>query len=138
MPFTYSVDHQRQQVHAVGSGTLTLTDLAMYIAARVKDGVYDYDQVIELSGAQFDAAPREVIDAVKKARVHLRERPIPYTAIVATPGNATYGLARQLATLFDFEGATVHIVNTVAEANDWLSRTRAERQHGKASSGENR
>jgi hypothetical protein len=138
LPFTYTVDHQRQQVHAVGSGPLTVNDLAMYIAARVKDGVYDYDQLVELSGVQFDASPREVIDAVKRARVNLRDRPIPYTAIVATPGNATYGLARQLATLFDFEGATVQIVGTVAEGNDWLSRTRAERQHGKAPSGENR
>ena len=138
LPFTYSVDHQRQQIHAVGSGTLTVNDLAIYIAARVKDGVYDYDQVIELAGVQFDAAPREVIDAVKQARVHLRERPIPYTAIVAAPGNATYGLARQLATLFDFEGATVHIVDSVDEANAWLSRTRVERRLGKAPSGENR
>ena len=137
MPFTYSVDHQRQQVNAAGTGTLTVNDFTTYIAARVKDGVYDYDQLIDLSAALVDTAPRELIDAVKKARVHLRERPIPYTAIVATPGNATYGLARQLATLFHFEGATVQIVNTVAEANDWLSKTRAERQQGKAPS-ENR
>ena len=138
MPFTYTVDHQKQQVHAVGSGKLTINDLSMYIAARVKDGVYDYDQLVELSGVEFDASPREVIDAVKQARVYLRERPIPYTAIVATPGNATYGLARQLATLFDFEGATVKILDTVAEADDWLRRAKAEREHGKAPSGENR
>ena len=138
MPFTYTVDHQRQQVHAVGSGTLTVDDLAVYIAARVRDGVYDYDQLVELADAQFDASPREVIEAVKRARVNLRDRPIPYTAIVATPGNATYGIARQLATLFDFEGATVQIVDTVAAGNEWLSRTRAERQHGRAPSGENR
>ena len=124
-------------MNAAGTGTLTVDDFSTYIAARVKDGVYDYDQLVDLSNALLDTSPREVIDAVKKARVHLRERPIPYTAIVATPGNATYGLARQLATLFDFEGATVQIVNTVAEANDWLSKTRVERQHGKASS-ENR
>jgi hypothetical protein len=137
LPFTYSVDHQRQQVNAAGTGTLTVNDFMTYIAARVKDGVYDYDQLIDLSAAVLDTSPRELIDAVKKARVHLRERPIPYTAIVATPGNATYGLARQLATLFHFEGATVQIVNTVAEANDWLSKARAERQQGRAPS-ENR
>lgn len=138
MPFTYSVDHQRQLVHAVGSGKLTLDDLAMYIAARVKDGVYDYDQLVELSDVQFDAPPGEVVDAVKQARVYLRDKPIPYTAIVATSGTAMHGLARQLATLFDFEGATVEIVDTVEAANDWLRRTRAERQQGRASSGENR
>ena len=121
-------------MNAAGTGALGVEDFMTYIAARVKDGVYDYDQLIDLSAAQLDTVPRELIDAVKKARVHLREKPIPYTAIVATPGNATYGLARQLATLFDFEGATVQIVSTVAEGNEWLSKTRAERQQGKAPS----
>ena len=138
VPFTYSVDHKRQQVHAIGSGTLTINDFATYIAARVKDGVYDYDQLLELSGGDFDVSPRELIDAVKRARVHLREKPIPYTAIVATPGNATYGLARQLATLFDFEGATVQIFHTVDAGNAWLSRMRTERQQGHAPTRENR
>ena len=138
LPFSYSVDHQRQQVNAVGTGTLAVDDFATYIAARVRDGVYDYDQLLDFSNALLDADARELIDAVKRARVHLRDRPIPYTAIVAKPGNATYGLARQLATLFEFENATVQIVDTVAEGNDWLSRTRVERQKGPASSGEGR
>ena len=115
---------------ALGTGTVTVADLANYIAARVKDGVYDYDQLIDLSAAQLDAFPREVIDAVKQARTHLRQKPIPFTAIVATPGNATYGLARQLATLFGFEGATVQIVDTAAAANEWLDQMRAEREKG--------
>lgn len=115
-------------MNAVGTGTVTVDDLAAYIAARVKDGVYDYHQLIDLSAAQLDAVPREVIAAVKQARTHLRQRPIPFTAVVATPGNATYGLARQLATLFGFEGATVQIFDSVAAANEWLDRMRVERE----------
>jgi hypothetical protein len=113
-------------------------DLVNYIAARVKDGVYDYDQIIDLSAAQLDAVPREVLDAVKEARTHLRQKPIPFTAIVAAPGNATYGLARQLATLFGFEGASVQIVDTAAAANEWLDRMKAEREKRPTGSGEQR
>lgn len=130
LPFTYSVDHRRQQVNAVGTGIVTVADFATYIAARVKDGVYDYDQVIDLSAAQLDAFPREVINAVKQARTHLRQKPIPFTAIVATPGNVTYGLARQLATLFGFEGATVQVVDSAAAANEWLDKMKSEREKG--------
>ncbi len=115
-----------------------MEDFAAYIAARVKDGVYDYDQLLDLTSAQLDTAPAELIEAVKRARVHLREKPIPSTAIVAAPGNATYGLARQLATLFGFEGATVQIVESVAAAHEWLDRTKTERQRGHSSSEENR
>ena len=125
-------------MNAVGTGTVTLADFGTYIAARVKDGVYDYDQLIDLSAAQLDAVPREVLDAVKEARTHLRQKPIPFTAIVATPGNATYGLARQLATLFGFEGATVQIADTAAAANEWLDRMKAEREKRPAGSEEQR
>ena len=117
---------------------VTLDDLASYIAARVRDGVYDYDQLIEFSGVQFDEDPHEVIAAVKQARVHLREKPIPFTAIVATAGSAQYGLVRQLATLLEFEGATVRIVETTREANEWLDHMRTERQKSEATSGEGR
>lgn len=125
-------------MHATGTGVVTVADLATYIASRVKDGVYDYDQLVDFSDAQLDAFPREVIDAVKEARVHLRDKPIPFTVIVARPGTATYGLARQLATLFGFEGATVHIADSVAAANEWLDRMRAERLKGPETSRENR
>lgn len=119
---------------AVGTGSVTTADLTTYIGARVKDGVYDYDQIIDLSGAQLDAFPREVIDAVKQARTHLGQKPIPFSAIVVTPGNATYGLARQLATLFGFEGATVQIIDSAAAASEWLDQVKAEREKGPAAS----
>jgi hypothetical protein len=99
----------------------------VYVAARVKDGVYDYDQLIDLSAAQLDVASPEVVQVIKQARTHLNKKPIPFTAIVASPGNATYGLTRQLATLFDFEGAAVQVVTTPDEGHVWLDQMSAER-----------
>lgn len=124
MPISYTVDHRRQRIHAVASGVLHATDIGAYIAARVKDGVYDYDQLIDLSNATLEVMSNEVLNTVRQARVHLAKKPIPFTAIVARQGTATYGLARQLATLFDFEGASVHIADSAEAAGKWLDQAR--------------
>jgi len=128
---SYTVDHQRERVHAIGTGTVTVADLATYITARVKDGVYDYDQLIELSEAELDVPPYDVIQVVKQARVHLSQKPIPFTAIVARTGTATFGLTRQLATLFDFEGASVQVFDSVEAAHTWLDQVLSERLEGR-------
>ena len=125
MPVSYSVDHRRQRIHAVASGALTTAELSAYIAARVKDGVYDYDQLLDLTGALLDVASHEVLNMVRQARVHLAKKPIPFTAIVAKKGTATYGVARQLGTLFDFEGASVHITDDLDAAIAWLDEMRS-------------
>ena len=131
MAFSYSVDHQRQRINAVGTGTVTVADLGTYIAARVKDGVYDYDQLIDLSHAELDVPPYDVIQVVKQARVHLSQKPIPFTALVARTGSATFGLTRQLATLFDFEGASVQVFDSTEAAHAWLDQMRSERVEGR-------
>jgi hypothetical protein len=125
VPVSYSVDHRRQRIHAVASGAVNVADFAAYIAARVKDGVYDYDQLLDFSGATLDVASQDVLNMVRQARHHLAKKPIPFTAIVAKQGTATYGLARQLCTLFDFEGASVHIADSVEAATVWLDEMRS-------------
>lgn len=130
MPVSYSVDHRRLRIHAVASGTLVIDDLSAFIAARVKDGVYDYDQLLDFSDAILDVASNDVLTMVRQARAHLAKKPIPFTAIVAKQGGATYGLARQLATLFDFEGASVHIADSVAAATAWLDEMRSLQRDG--------
>lgn len=132
VPVSYSVDHRLQRIHAVASGAVNLADLSAYIAARVKDGVYDYDQLLDISGAVLEVASHEVLNMVRRARVHLARKPIPFTAIVATPGTATYGLARQLSTLFDFDGASVHIASSVEAARSWLDEMRSDQRQGSA------
>ena len=97
----------------------------------MKDGVYDYDQLMDLSEATMDVGSHEVLNLVRQARVNLAGKPIPFTAIVARPGSATYGLARQLATLFDFDGASVHIADSFEAARDWLDQMRSGERHAK-------
>jgi hypothetical protein len=130
VPVSYSVDHRRQRIHAVASGAVQLADLSAYIGARVRDGVYDYDQVLDISEATIDVASHDVLGMIRQARVHLANKPIPFTAIVAIPGTATYGMARQLATLFDFDGASVHIADSVEAATAWLDEMRSGHQQG--------
>jgi hypothetical protein len=129
LPVSYTVDHRRQRVQAVASGSLSIADLAAYIAARVRDGVYDYDQLIDLSEATLDVMSHDVLSLVRQARPNLHKKPIPFTAIAARQGTATYGLARQLSTLFDFDGASVHIAGSFDEANAWLDQMRSGERH---------
>ena len=126
---TYTVDHRRQRVHAAASGSLSIADLGAYIAARVRDGVYDYDQLIDLSEATLEVVSQDVLQMVRQARPNLATKPIPFTAIVARQGTATYGLARQLSTLFDFDGASVHIAESLKEASAWLDQMRSGERH---------
>jgi hypothetical protein len=126
VPITYTVDHHRQRITATASGTVTVADVASYVAARVKDGVYDYDQVIDLLEAHLELLTQDTMGVIRQARVHLGKKPIPYTAVVARAGTANYGVARQLATLFDFEGASVHLAESVPQAHAWLDEVRSE------------
>lgn len=135
MPVSYSVDHRQQRIYAVVSGPVNLADLSTYIGARVKDGVYDYDQLLDISDATIDVVSHDVVAMVRQARAHLLKKPIPFTAIVAKPGTATYGLARQLATLFDFEGASVHIADSVGAATAWLDEMRTGHPQGEVKRG---
>jgi hypothetical protein len=108
---------------------LRIADLGTYIAARVKDGVYDYDQLLDLSEASLEVVSHDVLNMVRQARANLHRKPIPFTAIVARQGTATYGLARQLSTLFDFDGASVHIAESFQEASTWLDQMRSGERH---------
>lgn len=134
MPVSYTVDHRRQRIHAVASGPVNVADVAAYIAARVKDGVYDYDQLVDVSDASVEVASHDALNMVRQARVHLAKRPIPFAAIVAKPGTATYGLVRQFATLLDFDGSSVHIADSAAAAAAWLDEMRSG-THGRVKKG---
>jgi hypothetical protein len=130
LPIGYTVDHRRKRIHAAASGSVTIADLGAYIASRVRDGVYDYDQLVDLSGAQLDIATQDVLQLVRQSRGNLSEKPIPFTAIVAEQGSWTYGVVRQLSTLFGFDGASVHVVDTVDEGREWLDQMQADAARG--------
>lgn len=138
MPVSYSVDHRRQRIVASGTGAVTTAELTAYIAARVKDGVYDYDQLVDLTNAELDVRAHEVLQDVKDARVHLGKKEIPLTALVAKPGTATFGLMRQLATLFTFEGAKIQVCTSIEAAHAWVDRERAERRNNEPAAEDSR
>jgi hypothetical protein len=128
LPVSYTVDHRRQRLHAVASGALSIADLGTYIASRVKDGVSDYDQLIDLSDATLEVVSQDVLNMVRQAQPNMHQKSTLFTAILARQGTATHGLARQLATLFDFDGA-VHIAESFNEATAWLDHMRSGERH---------
>jgi hypothetical protein len=138
VPVTYIVDHRRQRILATGSGAVTIAELTAYIAARVRDGVYDYDQLLDLANAELDVRVNEVLHDVKQARTHLGTKAIPLTAIVARQGTATFGLARQLATLFNFEGSSIQVCTSIEDAQEWMDKERAERRNNEPAADDSR
>jgi hypothetical protein len=123
---------------ASGTGVVTIAELTAYIAARVKDGVYDYDQLVDFTDAELDVRASDVLYDVKQARVHLGKKAIPLTSIVAKPGTATFGLVRQLATLFNFEGATIQVCTSIEAAHAWMDKERADRRNNEPAAEDSR
>ena len=122
MPFTLSVDHAKRRVTGIASGPITVGDIALYVADRVRQGVYSYEQLIDMRAATIDIPPGDSLFArAMETRRQFRAGEIPRTAILATPGTANYGYARQMATQLGFANATVEVFSDQAAAETWLS-----------------
>jgi hypothetical protein len=122
LPLTLSVDHAKRRVTGVASGPITVGDIALYVADRVRQGAYSYEQLIDMRAATIDLPPGDSLYArAMEARRQYRAGKIPRTAILATPGTANYGYARQLATQFGFANATVEVFSDQAAAETWLA-----------------
>ena len=122
MPFNLTVDHAKRRVTGVASGPITVADIALYVADRVRQGAYSYEQLIDMRDATIDLPPGDSLYArAMEARQQFSAGKIPRTAILATPGTANYGFARQLATQFSFANATVEVFPDQAAAEAWLA-----------------
>ncbi|HEY5545054.1 MAG TPA: hypothetical protein VIK50_03275 [Gemmatimonadaceae bacterium] len=122
MPFTLTVDHAKRRVTGVAAGVITVADIALYIAERVRQGVYSYAQLIDMRDATIALPPGEsLLERAMEARRESRAGEIPRTAILATQGTASFGFARQLAVQLGFARATVEVFSTLADAETWLA-----------------
>lgn len=123
MPIGFITDHAARRVVATVADRLTAQDLEQYVSARLAAGVYDYDQVIDVGGAEIAVAPDAVLATVLPNRLALRGGVVPFTALVAsTPVNRS--AARDLAVRFGALGATVEVYETVDGAHQWLDARR--------------
>lgn len=122
LPFTLTVDHAKRRVTGVGTGAITIADIALYVAERVRKDAYSYEQLIDVRNATIDIPVGEsLFAAAMDARRQSRAGPIPRTAIVAQEGTATFGYARQLATQLGFGRATVEVFPEQSAAEIWLA-----------------
>lgn len=122
MPIELTVEPDRGRVTGTGHGTITEEDLSDYVAARVRLGVYDLAQLIDLRDASFSIpADRGLHECLARARraAGLTSR-VPRTATVANAGTATYGFARQLAIRNSLAGNDFEVFESIADAEAWL------------------
>ena len=123
MPYSLTVDHQNRRCTCVGSGVVSFVDIALYIADRIRQGAYHYSQLVDARDATVDIPPRTSVSGVlMDVRRELNVRStMPRTAIVANPGTATFGIARQLATELGFANMKVEVFPSRADAESWLA-----------------
>jgi hypothetical protein len=57
VPYTLKIDHENRRVTCVGSGVVTINDLALYITDRITQGAYDYAQLIDAREVTIDFPP---------------------------------------------------------------------------------
>lgn len=124
MPYTLKIDHQNRRVTCVGSGVVTISDIALYIADRITEGAYDYAQLIDAREVTVDFPPGESVYAhLMATRRELKTGALPPTALVATQGTANFGYARQIATQLGFAKMTIEVFTNLADAESWLAKT---------------
>jgi len=124
VPYTLKVDHQNRRVTCVGSGVVTMSDIALYITDRITQGAYDYAQLIDAREVTIDFPPGESVYAhLMATRRELKTGAMPPTAIVATQGTANFGYARQIATQLGFAKMPIEVFTNQADAESWLART---------------
>jgi hypothetical protein len=123
VPINVTVDHARERVTGTASGTVTPDDIGSYIAERIRQNAYTYSQLIDFRNATIDLAPGEnLLSVAMEKRREAKTEAIPArTAIVATPGSATYGFARQMALQLGFGKAPVEVFAKLDEAEAWLN-----------------
>ena len=124
MPYTLKIDHQNRRVTCVGSGVVTMSDIARYINDRITQGAYDYPQLIDARDVTVDFPSGESVYAhLMATRRELKTGALPPTAIVATQGTANFGYARQVATQLGFAKMPIEVFTNQADAESWLART---------------
>jgi hypothetical protein len=118
-----TVDHARERVTGTASGTVTPDDTGVYIAERMRQNAYTYSQLIDFRTATIDLAPGHNLlsVAMEKRREAQTESITARAAIVATPGSATYGYARQMALRLGFGKAPVEVYAKLDKTEAWLS-----------------
>jgi hypothetical protein len=123
VPIKVTVDHARERVSGVASGSVTPDDIGAYIAGRIRQNAYTSSQLIDFRNATIDIAPGENFAAVamEKRREANVELVPARTALVATPGSATYGFARQMALQLGFGKVPVEVFAKLDEAEAWLN-----------------
>lgn len=130
MPITYTVDHRSMRVYAIATELISAEDIAHYIADRFRDGVQDYDQLVDFSAAMFAVDADTLVQTVQSTRRNLGAGPVVPTAIVAPEGLGAEATARALAAAFSSSGAKMRIFGTQLAAASWLDRLREPRSGG--------
>jgi hypothetical protein len=124
MPISYTVVHRSMHINAVASGVISRDDIVRYVEERVRDGIPDYGQVIDLRSATFGVPPSEIVDALQSARRRLGVGPVVATAVLMETRSEMEPTAREFVAQLAATGVTVKLFRTFAASTSWIQKVR--------------
>ena len=119
MPLTFTVDHTRRRIYTTAIGPITPAHIAQFFSDRITTGVKDYDQIVDITGAQLILHDSDLKPLANDRKASLGGGPAGRTAWVA-PTPEQYERALRLKGLLESLGVSVSIFRSAEEAGAWL------------------
>lgn len=117
MPITLTIDPLARLVLGVGSGDITLADLATFTRDVVQAGLIHYSKLIDIAHCTATFTPEELAAFVRAVRELPVATPRGPLAFVVHPDRDR--LARAFAGL-DIDGRPAQVFNSIHDARKWL------------------
>jgi len=117
MPITQTIDPLARLILGIGSGDLTLVDMATFSRDVVQAGLIHYSKLIDLTHCTATFTPEELAAFVTVLREIPTAAPRGPLAFVVQPDRDR--LARAFAGL-DIDGRPARVFNSIHDARKWL------------------
>ena len=118
MPIKQAIDHPNRLILAVGSGELTLADLATFTRDIVRAGLLHYSKLIDVANCAPGFSKEELAafgQVVREIRTETLRGPL---AVVADPNRGEFA---RIFTDFNIDGRPAKVFRSIHEARRWLT-----------------
>lgn len=126
MSFTFTSDAATRTLRSRATGRVNLADLLAFMEERVRQGLLDYDHLLDMRGVDIDLGYHEAGAFAAACRRLHATRSVGITAVVAD-SDVTYGVARMIEMLLEFDGIVVAVFREQDAADTWLRGCRSVR-----------
>lgn len=117
MPITQTIDPLARLVLGIGSGELTLTELATFSRDALRAGLMHYSKLIDVTDCTPGFTSAELAVLATVLRENRTDTPRGPLAIVADPHRGEFA---RLFTGFEIDGRPAQVFSSIHDARRWL------------------